>query len=119
MKVLGCITAGWPRSVWAQRAADPTVSAGISNPGAVVGTTGGAGFGRLIYPGTRSARRRTESSPSRFTAGCRACSSSAASAAWNRGRGSVSGLLRRKLLRLRRAVRTDGGLFAAVSGHRL
>src|SRR6185503_19123094 len=36
----------------AQRAADPTGFGRISNPGAVVGTTGGAGFGRLIYPGT-------------------------------------------------------------------
>src|SRR5437868_4666606 len=39
-------------SVWAQRAADPTGFGRISNPGGVVGTTGGAGFGRLIYPGT-------------------------------------------------------------------
>ncbi len=37
---------------WAQRAADPTGFGRISNPGAVVGTTGGGGFGRLIYPGT-------------------------------------------------------------------
>jgi|SRR5579872_1657776 len=37
---------------WAQRAADPTGFGRLSNPGGVVGTTGGAGFGRLIYPGT-------------------------------------------------------------------
>ena len=37
---------------WAQRAADPTGFGRLSNPGAVAGTTGGAGFGRLIYPGT-------------------------------------------------------------------
>jgi len=39
-------------TAWAQRAADPTGFGRVSNPGAVVGTTGGAGFGRLIYPGT-------------------------------------------------------------------
>jgi hypothetical protein len=39
-------------TVWAQRAADPTGFGRISNPGGAVGTTGGAGFGRLIYPGT-------------------------------------------------------------------
>src|SRR5947207_15429424 len=39
-------------SSWAQRAADPSGFGRISNPGGVVGTTGGAGFGRLIYPGT-------------------------------------------------------------------
>lgn len=37
---------------WAQRAADPTGFGRLSDPGAVVGTTGGGGFGRLIYPGT-------------------------------------------------------------------
>jgi len=37
---------------WAQRAADPTGFGRLSNPGGAVGTTGGAGFGRLIYPGT-------------------------------------------------------------------
>jgi hypothetical protein len=37
---------------WAQRAADPTGFGRVSNAGGVVGTTGGAGFGRLIYPGT-------------------------------------------------------------------
>jgi len=36
----------------AQRAADPSGFGRISNPGAVAGSTGGAGFGRLIYPGT-------------------------------------------------------------------
>jgi hypothetical protein len=39
-------------SLWAQRAADPTGFGRISNPGGAVGTTGGAGYGRLIYPGT-------------------------------------------------------------------
>ena len=37
---------------WAQRAPDPSGFGRLSNPGAVSGTTGGAGFGRLIYPGT-------------------------------------------------------------------
>ena len=37
---------------WAQRAADPTGFGRLSNPGGAVGTTGGGGFGRIIYPGT-------------------------------------------------------------------
>lgn len=37
---------------WAQRAPDPTGFGRMSNPAGVIGTTGGAGFGRLIYPGT-------------------------------------------------------------------
>ncbi|MCU1337340.1 MAG: hypothetical protein JWO19_2921 [Bryobacterales bacterium] len=37
---------------WAQRAPAPTGFGRLSNPAGVVGTTGGAGFGRLIYPGT-------------------------------------------------------------------
>ena len=37
---------------WAQRAADPTGFGRLSNPGGTIGTTGGAGFGRIIYPGT-------------------------------------------------------------------
>jgi hypothetical protein len=39
-------------TAWAQRAPDPTGFGRMSNPAGVVGTTGGAGFGRLIYPGT-------------------------------------------------------------------
>jgi len=39
-------------AVWAQRALPPTGFGRLSNPGAVVGSTGGAGFGRLLYPGT-------------------------------------------------------------------
>jgi hypothetical protein len=39
-------------TAWGQRAADPTGFGRISNPGGAVGSTGGAGFGRLIYPGT-------------------------------------------------------------------
>jgi len=39
-------------AAWAQRAPSPTGFGRLSNPGGVVGTTGGAGFGRLIYPGT-------------------------------------------------------------------
>jgi hypothetical protein len=38
--------------VWGQRATDPTGFGRLSNPGGLPGTTGGAGFGRLIYPGT-------------------------------------------------------------------
>ena len=38
--------------VSAQRAADPTGFGRISSPGGAIGSTGGAGFGRLIYPGT-------------------------------------------------------------------
>jgi hypothetical protein len=37
---------------WAQRATDPTGFGRLSNPAGLPGTTGGAGFGRLIYPGT-------------------------------------------------------------------
>ena len=37
---------------WAQRAPDPSGFGRMSNPGAAGVTTGGAGFGRLIYPGT-------------------------------------------------------------------
>ena len=39
-------------TVWAQRAPDPSGFGRISNPGGIAATTGGAGFGRLIYPGT-------------------------------------------------------------------
>jgi hypothetical protein len=39
-------------TAWAQRAPSPTGFGRLANPGAVVGTTGGAGFGRMIYPGT-------------------------------------------------------------------
>src|SRR5262245_29317651 len=47
-------------SLWAQRVPSPTGFGRMSNPGAVVGVTGGAGFGRLIYPGTGApAQRRT------------------------------------------------------------
>lgn len=37
---------------WAQRATDPTGFGRLSNPAGLPGTTGGGGFGRLIYPGT-------------------------------------------------------------------
>jgi hypothetical protein len=37
---------------WAQRAPSPTGFGRLANPSGAVGTTGGAGFGRLIYPGT-------------------------------------------------------------------
>ena len=37
---------------WAQRAPAPTGFGRMSNPAGVVGTTGGAGFGRMVYPGT-------------------------------------------------------------------
>src|SRR5436190_14361156 len=39
-------------TAWAQRAYAPTGFGRLSNPAGVVGTTGGAGFGRMIYPGT-------------------------------------------------------------------
>src|SRR5678815_3136686 len=39
-------------TTWAQRAPAPTGFGRLSNPSGVVGTTGGAGFGRMIYPGT-------------------------------------------------------------------
>jgi hypothetical protein len=39
-------------TVSAQRAPSPTGFGRVANPGAVIGTTGGAGFGRIIYPGT-------------------------------------------------------------------
>jgi hypothetical protein len=37
---------------WAQRVPAPSGFGRMNNPGAVFGTTGGAGFGRMIYPGT-------------------------------------------------------------------
>lgn len=39
-------------TAWAQRAPAPTGFGRMSNPAGVVGTTGGAGFGRMVYPGT-------------------------------------------------------------------
>src|ERR1700693_926118 len=39
-------------TVWAQRAPSPTGFGRLANPGGVTSTTGGAGFGRLIFPGT-------------------------------------------------------------------
>ena len=39
-------------AAWGQRAPSPTGFGRVANPGAVVGTTSGAGFGRMIYPGT-------------------------------------------------------------------
>ena len=39
-------------TAWAQRAPSPTGFGRVSNPGAINGATGGAGFGRMIYPGT-------------------------------------------------------------------
>jgi hypothetical protein len=37
---------------WAQHSLSPTGFGRLANPGGVVGTTGGGGFGRIIYPGT-------------------------------------------------------------------
>jgi len=39
-------------TAWSQRAPSPTGFGRNSNPAGVIGTTGGAGFGRMIYPGT-------------------------------------------------------------------
>ncbi len=39
-------------AAWAQRAPAPSGFGRMSNPAGVVGATGGAGFGRMIYPGT-------------------------------------------------------------------
>lgn len=39
-------------AMWAQRAPSPSGFGRIGDPGAVMGTTGGAGFGRVIFPGT-------------------------------------------------------------------
>jgi hypothetical protein len=39
-------------TVWAQRAPSPTGFGRVADPAGVIGSTGGAGFGRLIYPGT-------------------------------------------------------------------
>jgi len=39
-------------ATWAQRAPSPSGFGRLSNPAGVIGTTGGAGFGRIIYPGT-------------------------------------------------------------------
>jgi len=52
-------------TAWAQRAYSPTGFGRVSNPGGVAGTTGGAGFGRMIYPGTGApAVSRTPRNPS-------------------------------------------------------
>ena len=52
-------------TAWAQRAYSPTGFGRLSNPSGVVGTTGGAGFGRMIYPGTGApAVVRTPRNPS-------------------------------------------------------
>src|SRR5690349_1630271 len=50
--VIPALVLGAASYSWAQRAPSPTGFGRMSNPGAVVGTTGGAGFGRMIYPGT-------------------------------------------------------------------
>lgn len=50
--VLVVIGSGAGSGVWAQTALPPTGFGRLSNPGAVAGSTGGAGFGRMIYPGT-------------------------------------------------------------------
>ena len=50
--VIPALVLGAASAAWAQRAPSPTGFGRLSNPGAVVGTTGGAGFGRMIYPGT-------------------------------------------------------------------
>jgi len=39
-------------TIWAQRATSPTGFGSLANPGGVAASTGGGGFGRLIYPGT-------------------------------------------------------------------
>jgi len=39
-------------TMWAQRAPSPSGFGRVGNPAGVIGTTGGAGFGRIIYPGT-------------------------------------------------------------------
>ena len=48
----GLVVLGMVSVAVAQRNPDPTGFGRMSNPGAVYGSTGGAGFGRMIYPGT-------------------------------------------------------------------
>jgi len=52
MKLLTALVFIAASSGWAQRATSPTGFGTLANPGGVSGSTGGGGFGRLIYPGT-------------------------------------------------------------------
>lgn len=48
----GLLVLALTSTAWAQRNPAPTGFGRMSNPAAVYGSTGGAGFGRMIYPGT-------------------------------------------------------------------
>src|SRR5512138_2422703 len=52
MKFVTAVAVLAAATAWAQRAPSPTGFGRQSNPAGVIGTTGGAGFGRMIYPGT-------------------------------------------------------------------
>ena len=52
MKLITALLVLAAATAWAQRAPSPTGFGRVANPGAVVGSTGGAGFGRMVYPGT-------------------------------------------------------------------
>jgi len=50
--VIPALVFGAASTAWAQRNPSPTGFGRVANPGAVAGSTGGAGFGRMVYPGT-------------------------------------------------------------------
>jgi len=50
--VIPALVFGAASTARAQRAPSPTGFGRVANPGAVAGSTGGAGFGRMVYPGT-------------------------------------------------------------------
>jgi hypothetical protein len=52
MRFIAAVVVVAATTAWAQRAPSPTGFGRNSNPAGVIGTTGGAGFGRMIYPGT-------------------------------------------------------------------
>jgi len=52
MRLIAALVLVAASTVWAQRATSPTGFGTLANPGGVSASTGGGGFGRLIYPGT-------------------------------------------------------------------
>jgi hypothetical protein len=52
MRLIAALAFVAASTVWAQRATSPTGFGTLANPGGVSASTGGGGFGRLIYPGT-------------------------------------------------------------------
>jgi len=52
MRLMTAVLVVAASTAWAQRATSPTGFGRVANPSGVPATTGGAGYGRLIYPGT-------------------------------------------------------------------